>query len=302
MLAFELLAAFALVAANGFFVATEFAIARIRLTQVDDLEAAGRPGAGALRHAVEHIDAYLAACQLGITLASLGLGMYGEHAVAVWFMQAFTWMGYGSWVAAHSASTALAVGILTYLHIVVGEMVPKSLALQRPEHTGYRIVGPMKVFGTIIAPAVLGLNTLGNGLLRLVGVDRRRPSEDRYYTPEELQVVVRESGAHGTIPPSAARVKRSRPNWSVPNGCAHDGLRRQRAEVPRLTGEVEQEHRDLHAADPVHQGVVQLADQRGPAVGKSVHQSDLPQRSGAVELRRRWVIGVPRGATMSRPS
>ncbi len=79
-MAFELIAALALVAANGFFVATEFSIARLRPTQVDDFERMGRPGARSVRHAVDHIDAYLAACQLGITISSLGLGALGEPA------------------------------------------------------------------------------------------------------------------------------------------------------------------------------------------------------------------------------
>ncbi|MDP1571998.1 MAG: hemolysin family protein [Vicinamibacterales bacterium] len=198
-----------LVLLNGMFVAAEFAVVGASRHAVQQAARSGRRGARALSRVVSDAttqDRFIASAQIGITLASLGLGMYGEHAVAGWFMQAFTAMGQAGWVAASSVSTGLAVGILTYLHIVVGEMVPKSLALQRPEHTGYRIVGPMRVFGTVIAPAVLALNTLGNGLLRLVGVDRRRPSADRYYTPEELQVVVRESGAHGTIAPSAARV------------------------------------------------------------------------------------------------
>lgn len=199
----------ALVLLNGMFVAAEFAVVGASRHAVQQAALSGVRGARRLTRIVGDAtaqDRFIASAQIGITLASLGLGMYGEHAVAAWFMQAFSSMGHAGWVAAHSVSTALAVGILTYLHIVVGEMVPKSLALQRPEHTGYRIVGPMVIFGTVIAPAVLALNAVGNGLLRLVGIDRRRPSADRYYTPEELQAVVRESGAHGTIPPSAARV------------------------------------------------------------------------------------------------
>ncbi len=198
-----------LVLLNGMFVAAEFAVVGASRHAVQQAALSGVRGARQLTRVVGDAttqDRFIASAQIGITLASLGLGMYGEHAVAVWFMEAFSSMGYAGWVAAHSVSTALAVGILTYLHIVVGEMVPKSLALQQPEQTGYRIVGPMVIFGTAIAPAVLALNAVGNGLLRLVGIDRRRPSADRYYTPEELQAVVRESGAHGTIPPSAARV------------------------------------------------------------------------------------------------
>jgi CBS domain containing-hemolysin-like protein len=198
-----------LVLLNGMFVAAEFAVVGASRHAVQQAALSGVRGARLLTRVVGDAvaqDRFIATAQVGITLASLGLGMYGEHAVAAWFMEAFRGMGQAGWVAAHSVSTVLAVGVLTCLHIVVGEMVPKSLALQQPERTGYRIVGPMLAFGTAIAPAVLALNAAGNGLLRLVGVDRRLPSADRYYTPEELQAVVRESGAHGTIPSSAARV------------------------------------------------------------------------------------------------
>ena len=124
--ALDLILAFALVAANGFFVAVEFSLARTRPTQVRDWLRERRRGAGSVRHAVDRIDAYLAACQLGITLASLGLGVVGEpvfeHLLEPVFGEEARILGFG-------LAGALAFGIITLLHVVVGELSPKSLAI-----------------------------------------------------------------------------------------------------------------------------------------------------------------------------
>src|SRR3712207_4379130 len=148
-MAFGLLAAIALVFANGFFVATEFAITRLRPTQVDEFEAQGRPGAKSVRHAVEHIDAYLAACQLGIPVSSTGLGVVvgplfegllhplrGEVTVL------------GSFVLA----AALAFALIALLPGVVGELSQKSLAMARTSRTSLLVAPPMRVFYLVTKP------------------------------------------------------------------------------------------------------------------------------------------------------
>src|SRR5918994_2732178 len=117
--------ALVLVGANGFFVATEFAVARLRPGQVQKWVSDGRPGSKSVQHAIEHIDSYLAACQLGITISSLGLGALGEpafhHLLEPIFGDAATIAGVG-------IASAIAFGIITLLHVVVGELAPKSLA------------------------------------------------------------------------------------------------------------------------------------------------------------------------------
>src|SRR5918996_2089751 len=118
-MAAELLVALALVAANGFFVAVEFAVARLRPTQVADFVREGRPGARSAAHAVEHIDAYLSACQLGITLASLGLGAVGEPAFHALLEPL---LGDESRVAGFALASAVAFLIITVLHVVLGEL------------------------------------------------------------------------------------------------------------------------------------------------------------------------------------
>src|SRR5680860_953265 len=118
----DLLLTALLVLANGFFVATEFAITRLRPTQVADFERDGRPGARSVRHAVAHIDSYLSACQLGITLASIGLGVVGKPAFEELLEPV---LGEGASVAGFGLAAALAFLIITLLHVVVGELAPK---------------------------------------------------------------------------------------------------------------------------------------------------------------------------------
>ena len=129
-MAFGLIAAAALVLANGFFVATEFALARVRPTQVDEWERRGRPGARSVRHGVEHLDAHLAACQLGITLASLGLGVVGKPAFEELLEPL---LGEGAAIGSIGLAAGLAFFVITLLHVVVGELAPKSVEMSRTQ-------------------------------------------------------------------------------------------------------------------------------------------------------------------------
>ena len=124
-----LVVAILLVAANGFFVAAEFAIARLRPTQVTDFVREGRPGAKSAKHAVDHIDSYLSACQLGITLASLGLGAAGEPAVHDLLEPIF---GEETEIIGFGLATVIAFSLITVAHVVLGELAPKSAAISGP--------------------------------------------------------------------------------------------------------------------------------------------------------------------------
>src|SRR3990170_883028 len=141
----ELAVALFLVVANGFFVATEFGIARVRPTQLDAFEADGRPGAGSLRHAVDHLDAYLAACQLGITISSIGLGFIGKPAFEELIDPIAEPLGDATGIAAYGLSFFFAFSLVTLLHVVFGELAPKSLAISRNTRTALGGALPVRV-------------------------------------------------------------------------------------------------------------------------------------------------------------
>jgi CBS domain containing-hemolysin-like protein len=144
-------------------------------------------------------DRYIATAQLGITVASLGLGMYGEHVLADALYRLLGGSGLPQWLASHGVASVVAVAILTYFHIVVGEMVPKSLALQRADRMVLWITPPMLWIKNALFPFVVALNAIGNLVLRIFGVDRQEQNPDQYYTPEELQLVVQESEDRGAL-------------------------------------------------------------------------------------------------------
>ena len=149
----RIVALLALVFANGFFVAAEFAIVTVRKTRVDQLVAEGNRGARAVRRAVSNPESYIAATQLGITMASLGLGWIGEPALASMIQPLFQWLPATiAETTAHSIAVAIAFAIVTSLHIVLGELVPKTIALEKSERTALLLVKPTELF-------MSGLNT-----------------------------------------------------------------------------------------------------------------------------------------------
>ncbi|HET6865740.1 MAG TPA: hemolysin family protein [Solirubrobacteraceae bacterium] len=192
----DLLIALALVLANGFFVATEFALARLRTTQVADLERDGRPGARSLRHAVMHLDAYLAACQLGITVASIGLGVVGEPAVEHLLTPL---LGPEAKLGGVAVAGTLAFALITLLHVVIGELAPKSVAISRTTETGLRVAPPMRIFYLATKPLVDLFNGLGNLILRPFGIPPAREAGHAPHSESELLELLAQSGAEGLI-------------------------------------------------------------------------------------------------------
>ena len=181
-----------LVALNGFFVAAEFALVKIRPTQLDPLALSGSRLAKLARHQVAHLDAYLSACQLGITIASLALGWVGEPAFS-WIMAPLVRLIPGATEAlVHSVSLTTAFIIISALHIVVGEMAPKSFAIRRPQPTALWIAMPLYVFYWVIFPAIWLLNHAANGLLRLVGI-QPAGEEELSHSEEELRLLLSSS-------------------------------------------------------------------------------------------------------------
>lgn len=194
-----ILSVLVLVAANGFFVASEFSLVAVRRSRVAELVNAGRTNAQTLLRAVDNLDANLAATQLGITISSLALGWIGEPALAhliepmLGFLPADL-----SIVGSHAIAVAIAFIIITALHIVLGELAPKSLALQRSEGTALWIVRPLGLFLFLLRPAILVLNGLGNMVLRLCGL-RPGTGEEALHSAEELKLLVAASQEAGLL-------------------------------------------------------------------------------------------------------
>ena len=197
-----------LILLNGLFVAAEFAIVGAPRASIERQASEGNLVAGKVSlilHTPRLQDRYIATAQLGITFASLGLGMYGEHTLAEWIHGLLEGMKTPSWLAAHALASILSVTVLTYFHIVVGEMVPKSLALQYAERTVLWITPLMLWVKLAFYPIVVGLNGIGNAILKLMGVDRQLAS-GYFLTPEELQYVIQESQAGGMLREESGKV------------------------------------------------------------------------------------------------
>jgi CBS domain containing-hemolysin-like protein len=165
-LLFRAVAIAVLILANGFFVAAEFAMVSIRETQVDQLIALQRSGARTVRRLQDHLDEFLPAVQLGVTLCSLALGWIGEPAIAPVLEPLFMRLPDGI-LYAHLTSAVLAFVAITYLHVLLGELVPKSLALRKVEEMALAVAGPMDLFITLTRPGVSVMNRSASRVLRL---------------------------------------------------------------------------------------------------------------------------------------
>jgi CBS domain containing-hemolysin-like protein len=192
----RLLAALALVALNGFFVASEFAFVRIRSTSVDQMVEEGRAGAGTLRDALDSLDDYLAATQLGITVASLGLGWIGEPAVAALIEPVL-----GSVLppgTTHLVAVGVGFGVVTFLHVVFGELAPKTLAIAEAEKLALFVAPPMKFFYYLFLPGLVVFNGTANAVTSLFGVPPASET-DETLSEEEIRMVLGRAGDEGGV-------------------------------------------------------------------------------------------------------
>jgi CBS domain containing-hemolysin-like protein len=203
---------FLLVVANGLFVAAEFAIVGAPRASIEHQADEGNRLAARVIRILEdpkRQDRYIATTQVGISVASLGLGMYGEHVLADWIAVRLEPLeATVRWITAHALGSLIAVSFLTYLHIVIGEMVPKALALQRAAKTVLYVSPVILALQTALLPVVVGLNGIGNALLRLFGVRRQAVETERYHTTEELQYIIEESQEGGMLRGEAGQILR----------------------------------------------------------------------------------------------
>ncbi len=184
-----------LVAVNGFFVAAEFALVRARRSRIEEMAHAGESGARIALSELEEITEYLSACQLGVTLASIGIGFLGEPAIAHIFEPVFGGLSHGL---ATAISIVIAYLIVTIVHITVGEQVPKVIAIQRAERTVRRIARPLQLFARAFHPFVVMLNWASSGILRLLRVNPLVGGEAGG-TPEEIKRLIAESTSGGKL-------------------------------------------------------------------------------------------------------
>jgi CBS domain containing-hemolysin-like protein len=200
MSALLLVLLFLLIAVNGVFVAAEFALVRSRRSKIEQLAAEGSRGASTVLEELDRIDVYLSACQLGITMASIGIGFLGEPAVAQLIEPIFGGLSHGVAVA---ISVAIAYTLVTALHVTVGEQAPKLFAISRPEGTALALAAPLRWFRRVSAPFTVALTWMSNGVARLFGVkpgelDEQQPSS------EDLQVLISQSAVRGKLDPGEA--------------------------------------------------------------------------------------------------
>jgi magnesium and cobalt exporter, CNNM family len=192
-----------LVFMNGFFVSAEFALVGSRRTRITQLITEGKATARVAQQAIDHLDSYIAATQLGITLASLALGWIGEPAVARLIDPVLSFLLPESAVetAGHTIAIVIGFSIVTVVHIVLGELVPKSIALQRPEATALIVARPVTWFMHLFRPVIYLMNAVGNRIVHMLGFEPAA-GEHRVHSAEELEMLVHSSREAGLLQPS----------------------------------------------------------------------------------------------------
>ena len=200
-----LLLAFFLVGLNATFVAAEFAFVKVMRVRIEMKAETGDWRAKTAMFGITHLDAYLSVCQLGITLASLGLGWIGEAAVASLLMPLFTVFGIENPVLIHSVSLVIGFSFITFMHVILGELMPKTVSIQRSEGVVLALAPFMRFFYIIFLPLVKILNGTSNLFLRLFGVVQGGDHEHSH-TPEELQMLIVDSEKSGHIDEQESRM------------------------------------------------------------------------------------------------
>jgi CBS domain containing-hemolysin-like protein len=298
-IAFNLLVIFALVLLNGFFVAAEFAMVKVRGSRIDTLAEEGGRRAKAAAHLLDRVDAYLSACQLGITLASLGLGWAGEPFLAMWIAPLLASGGVVNETATHVVAGTLAFVIITFLHIVVGEMAPKSLAIRKSEGVTLWTALPLIWFNWLLFPFIWMLNSSANALLRLVGI---KPVDEagEAHTSDDLRVILAHSHRHGHLSRRERLLMEA--VLDLPGKVARRVMQPRTAMVVLWADKPLEENIRIAAASghsrfPVCQGVV------GDVIG-FVHLKDLygAQVRGETDIRRvmRKALFLPENCPLER--
>ena len=191
------MAALFLVGLNGLFVAAEFSLVKIRATQVSKMVEEGRTSAGLVKNATGKLDAYLAVTQLGITISSLGLGWLGEPAVATVVEPLFKWLGVPDGIL-HPVALALSFGIISFLHVVFGELAPKTIAIQSPQSTSLFVAPFVQFFYYLLLPGTILFNGTANLFTRMLGYPPASET-DETHSEDEIRTLITQSQQHGVL-------------------------------------------------------------------------------------------------------
>ncbi|HEY8504158.1 MAG TPA: hemolysin family protein [Gemmataceae bacterium] len=200
----RLLAIPALVGLNAFFVAAEFALVAVRRTRVEEMVKQGVAGASGVQLATQNLDRSIAATQLGITIASIALGWVAEPALAGLITPLFAFLPPDwQWMTAHSLAVLVAFFLITVMHVIFGELMPKAVALQSPDTTALLVARPLNVFARLSRPLIIVMNGTGNWLLRRLGYNRGG-TEAAIHSVEELRLLVEDTEEAGLLDPEQA--------------------------------------------------------------------------------------------------
>lgn len=256
----RLLAVFALVLLNGFFVAAEFALVSVRKSRIDQLVLTGSVRARLVQRALGQLDTYIAATQLGITMASLALGFVAEPAIAKLldplFQQIPFLQGEGAVISPHTVALVFALAIATALHIVFGELAPKSIALQRADITALWVTGPLDLFLKVFRPAISLLNGVGNAVVRLIGL-QPAGEHGNVHSVAELELLVQSSRKAGLLEEQQERMVAGVFDFSERRASRVMTPRTELDAVPVTIGLAELAHRAAngrHTRLPVYEG------------------------------------------------
>jgi CBS domain containing-hemolysin-like protein len=254
----RLAAVILLVAANAFFVAAEFALVSIRETRLEQLIAARRMGARTVQKLHQKLPEFIAAVQLGVTMASLALGWIGEAAMAHVVEPLFHRLPHAE-IFAHAVSVTVAFLLITYMHVILGELVPKSLALQRTEAVALAVAGPMDVFMTLAAPLLALMSTSADVVLKAFGTKRVR--EGGVHSSEELKLIVSASHRTGVLEaPQEQMIQRA---LDLENILVREVMVA-RPDIFSLSGDMPLDEAFQRVADANHSRVPVYDPQRGP--------------------------------------
>ena len=284
-----------LIAANAFFVAAEFALVAARRTRIDEMAKEGDTKAKTVQSAQEDLNRLLSSCQLGITLASILLGYVAEEAVSVLLHDWFAALPAAlSFLGSAAVVTIVAIGTISFLHVVVGELAPKAWAITYPESTSRWIAAPLMFFTWLTAPATNFLNWCANQLVRLLGVDTPASGLDAIHSPGEIMMIVKQSKESGQLEDEDVRLIEGVFEFTEKN--ARDVM------TPRT--EVVGLHVDLSIQDAADQ-VAESGRSRYPIYGESlddivgiVHAKEIlgalrKRESGSVSTLMRQPIFLP---------